>query len=36
MESKKMVLMNLFAGNRDSDIENRFVDTVRKGKRGIN
>ena len=27
MESRKMVLMNLFVGNRDSDIEKRFADT---------
>ena len=27
MESRKIVLMNLFAGqNRDTDVENRFVD----------
>ena len=31
MESRKMVLVNLFAGsNRDADIENRLVDTVGK------
>ena len=28
IESRKLVLMNLFVGsNGDSDIENRFVDT---------
>ena len=30
-----MALMNLFAGNRDSDIENRLADTVQKGNRGM-
>ena len=29
MESRKTVLMNLFAGqDRDRDVENRFVDKV--------
>ena len=31
MESRRMVLVNLFAGsNGDADIENRLVDTVGK------
>ena len=34
MESRKMVLMNLFSWQekRDSDIENRFMDTVGTGE----
>ena len=37
MGSRKMVLMNLFAGsNRDADIENRLMDTVGQGKDGTN
>ena len=29
MESRKMVLMNLFTGqNRDAEVEKRFMDTV--------
>ena len=32
-----MVVMNLFAGkNRDTDIENRLVDTVGEGEGGTN
>ena len=32
MESRKMVLMNLFVGcNGDTDIENRLMDTGRRG-----
>ena len=31
-ESRKMVLMNLFAGQEDADIENRLVDTTGKGE----
>ena len=35
MESRKTVLMNLFAGqNSDTDIENRLVDTAREGEGG--
>ena len=35
MESRKMVLMNLFSGrNRDADIENRLVDTAGEGDGG--
>ena len=37
MESRKMILMNLFAGQeRDADIKNRLVDTVRGGEGGTN
>ena len=37
MESRKIILMKLFAGqNRDPDIENRLVDTVRGGEGGTN
>ena len=37
MESRKMVLMNLFAGSSgDADIENGLVDTVREGEGGTN
>ena len=37
MESRKMVLMNLFSGrNRDADIENRLVDTAGEGEDGAN
>ena len=36
MESIKMVLMNLFARNRDTDIENRLADTVGEGEGGMN
>ena len=28
MEFRKMVLMNLFTGNGDADVENELVDTV--------
>ena len=36
MESRKMVLMNLFAGQPgDADIENRLMDTVGEGDRGM-
>ena len=35
MESRKTVLMNLFAGrDRDRDVENRFVDNVAKERLG--
>ena len=35
MESRKMILMNLFAGQPgDADIENRLMDTVGKGEGG--
>ena len=35
MDSRKMVLMNLFAGsNEDADVENRLVDTV-EGKESL-
>ena len=35
MESRKMILMNLFAGrNGDMDIENRPVDTGGEGESG--
>lgn len=38
MESGKMVLMNLFAGdgNGDTDIENKLVDPVGEGEGGTN
>ena len=37
MESRKMVLMNLYARkNGDADIEKRFVDTVGEGESGMN
>lgn len=37
MESRKTVLMNLFAGrNGGADIENRLVDTVGEGEGGTN
>ena len=37
MKSRKMVLMNLFAGKYGgTDIENRLVDTVGEGKSGKN
>ena len=37
MESRKMVLMNLFSGRKgDADIENGLADTVGKGERGTN
>ena len=37
MGSSKMVVMNLFAGkNRDTDIENRLMDTVGEGEDGTN
>ena len=38
MESRKIVLLNLFAGKvyRDSDIENRLKDTAGTGKAGTN
>ena len=37
MESRKMVLMSLFAGrNRDRDIENRLVVTAGEGEGGTN
>ena len=33
MESRKMGLMNLFKGrNRDTDMENRFVDIAGEGE----
>ena len=31
-----MVLMNLFAGQEDEDVENRLVDTTGKGQGGTN
>jgi hypothetical protein len=35
MESRKVVLMNLFAGQPgDADIENTLVDTVGEGEGG--
>ena len=35
MESRKMVLMNLFAGQPgDADIENTLMDTVGEGEGG--
>ena len=35
MESRKMVLMNLFAGQPDyADIENTLVETVGEGEGG--
>ena len=35
LESKKMVLMNKFAGSSgDADIQNRLVDTVGEGEGG--
>ena len=37
MESKKMILMNLFAGrNGNTDLENGLVDTVGEGENGMN
>ena len=37
MESRKMVLMNLFAGSSgDEDIENRLVDILGEGEGGKN
>ena len=37
MESRKMVLMNLLQiRNRDTDIENRLVNTVGEGQGGTN
>ena len=37
MKSRKMVLVNLFAGKYGGiDIENRLVDTVGEGKSGKN
>ena len=37
MESRKMVLMNLYARKTgDADIEKRFVDTVGEGESGMN
>ena len=36
MESRKMVLMNLFAAPQwDTDIENRLLDIVGEGKGGM-
>ena len=35
-ESRKMVLMNLFAGQKYRDIEKRFVDTGGERKGGTN
>ena len=36
MESRRRVLMNLFAGQPgDADIENRLMDTVGEGDRGM-
>ena len=35
LESRKMLLLNLFAGSNDeADIENRLVDTVGKEREG--
>ena len=35
MESRKVILMNLFAGQPgDADIENRLMDTVGEGEGG--
>ena len=37
MESRKMVLMNLFARKKgDANIEKRLVDTVREGESRMN
>ena len=37
MESRKIVLMNLFAGqNGDADIEDRLVDTAEEEDGGMN
>ena len=37
MESRKMVLMNLIEGrNRDPEVENKLVDTVREEEGGMN
>ena len=37
MASRKMVLMNIFAGqNRDADAENGLGDAVAEGKGGMN
>ena len=37
MESRKIVLMNIFMGqNRDTDIKSRLVDTEREEEGGMN
>ena len=37
MESRKMELMNLSeGGNKDTDTENKLVDTAREGEGGMN
>ena len=38
MESRKMVLMNpyFWSSNRDTDIENKLVDTIGEGEGGKN
>ena len=35
-KSRKMVLMNLFAGKRDTNVENELADTLREGESGMN
>ena len=37
VESKKIIQINLFPGrNRDTDVENRHVNTVGEGEGGMN
>ena len=36
MESRKMVLMNLFAGTEQKQRQKRLVDTVVEGEGGMN
>jgi len=37
MESRKMALMNLISGqDRDLEVQNKLVDTVRKEEGGMN
>ena len=36
MESRKIVPMNLFAGQEQRHIENRLVDTAGEGEGGMN
>ena len=34
MESRKIILMNLFARQEETDIENRCVDAAKEGEGG--
>ena len=36
MESRKIILMNLFARQEETDIENRCVDAAKEGEGGMN